>query len=154
MKRLAVLTLAAATATTLAACEKPNPGVTVFSGTSSQRAQAICWSPDATQSVTAKGCAADIVSKAAAGGEVPIVNVVPGSTVGISVDPVVADHGWIPAVNGQQLSETPITSTYFRFTFPDLTQSSSGFELRIQAVGESAKDLRGLWVYKLSTTPS
>ena len=152
MKRLAVIALAAGTVAALSGCEKPNPGVTVFSGTNSERQQAICWSADAAESVEARGCASSIIQEAIDGGRVPTVNVVPGSTVGISVDPVIADHGWIPSVGGQQLSQTPITSTYFRFTFPEVTASpEGGYEMRIQAAGENPANLRGLWVFKLAT---
>jgi hypothetical protein len=151
VKRLAVIALAAGTAAALTGCEKPNPGVTVFSGTNSEHAQALCWSPDAAESVQARGCAGDILQKAVDGGEVPIITVTPGDVVGISVDPVVADNGWVPVVGNESLSQTPITTTYFRFTFPEaVTAPEGGFEMQIKAAGENASDLRGIWLFKLT----
>lgn len=150
MKRLAVIALAAGTAVALTGCEKPNPGVTVFSGTNSEHTQALCWSADATESVQARGCADDILQQAVDGGEVPTITVIPGDVVGISVDPVVADNGWLPVVGDQALSETPITTTYFRFTFPEsVAIPEGGFEMQIKAAGESADDLRGIWLFRL-----
>lgn len=150
MNRYAVIAVALGATAALAACEKPNPGVTVWSGTNSQHEQAVCWSADPTQSIQAQGCAASIVAEAQAGGNVPVIPVVPGDVVGISVDPVVTDGGWFPVIGGQRLSETPITSTYWRFTFPELqTFPAEGLELRIQAAGEGADSLRGLWLFQL-----
>ncbi len=58
MKRLVAIGLAGtAAATVLAGCEQPTPGVTMWSGTHSTRAQALCWSDDPTQSVDAQKCA-------------------------------------------------------------------------------------------------
>lgn len=138
----------------LTGCDKPNPGVSVWSGTTSEHTQALCWSADATQSVEAAGCASDVITKAREGGEIPEIAVVPGDTIGISVDPTVADNGWIPQVGSEPLATTPITSTYFRFTFPDLQSvPAEGLELQVLASGESVNDLRGLWVYKLVPAP-
>lgn len=151
-----LLTAGAASVLLLAVtgCEKPNPGVSVWSGTTSQHTQALCWSADATQSVEAAGCARDVITKAREGGQIPEISVIPGDTIGISVDPKVAANGWIPEVGSEPLATTPITSTYFRFTFPDLQSvPAEGLELRVLASGESNNDLRGLWVYRLVPAP-
>ncbi len=92
-----------------------------------------------------------VVQKATAGGKVPTVKVIPGSTVGISVDPVVADNGWFPAIQGQRLSQTPIKSTYFRFTFPQAQIPADGYTLEIIGRGSQATDTRGIWVFKLES---
>ena len=151
MKRILTVAVAVAAAAGLPACEKPNPGVTVWSGTNSQHAAALCWSSNPTVTVSAQGCAADVVQKATAGGKVPTVKVIPGSTVGISVDPVVADNGWFPAIQGQRLSQTPIKSTYFRFTFPQAQIPADGYTLEIIGRGSQATDTRGIWVFKLES---
>lgn len=152
MKRILIVAVAAtAAAAGLSACEKPNPGVTVWSGTNSQHAAALCWSSNPTVTVSARGCAADVVQKATAGGKVPTIKVIPGSTVGISVDPVVADNGWFPAIAGQRLSQTPIKSTYFRFTFPQAQIPAEGYTLEIIGRGTQANDTRGIWVFRLQS---
>ena len=84
----------------LTACEKPNPGATVFSGTSSAYQQALCWAPEG-QSLDEKSCASDVLD---AGGSKQSISVTPGQTIGISVDPVVAEKGWFPAIGGQRIS--------------------------------------------------
>jgi len=153
MKRLAVAAIALGSVAALTACEKPAPLVTVFSGTNSEWSRALCWSHDANESIQAQGCAASIVAAASEGGAAPTINVLPGTVVGISVDPVVTDNGWYPVIGTERLSETPITSTYFRFTFPEFQQvPEEGVEMRIQAVGaDGENDLRGIWVFRLTT---
>jgi len=131
----------------LTACEKPNPGATVFSGTTSQFRQAACWAFDA-DSLDANSCAQDVVGAAASGAQTASIPVVPGQVIGISVDPVVADAGWSPRINGQNLVPSPITSTYFRFTFPEFQQvSEDGLIMEIVA-GKDEKT-RGIWIFKL-----
>ena len=72
----------------------------------------------------------------------------PGQTIGISVDPVVADAGWFPVVGGNKLTSEPITSTYYRFTYPGFDAvPADGLTLQIVA-GDGAKT-RGLWVFKI-----
>ncbi len=153
MKRLAVLGIALGSMAALTACEKPAPLVTVFSGTNSEWSRALCWSEDPAEPIQAQGCAASIVAAAGEGGAAPSINVLPGSVVGISVDPVVSDNGWYPVIGTERLSETPITSTYFRFTFPEFQAlPEEGLEMRVQAVGENGEnDLRGIWVFRITT---
>ena len=131
----------------LTACEQPNPGASVFSGTTSQWRQAVCWA-DEGDSVDADACAQDVIAKAAEGGQLAAIPVVPGQTVGISVDPVVADAGWSPRINGQNLTQTPITSTYFRFTFPEFQEvAADGLLMELIAGSEGAN--RGIWFFQL-----
>jgi hypothetical protein len=131
----------------LTACEKPNPGATVFSGTTSQWRQAACWSHDA-ENVDTAACAQDVIAAAADGAKTATIPVVPGQVIGISVDPVVADTGWYPRINGQNLTQSPITSTYFRFTFPEFQEvAEDGFLMEI--VAGSAEQTRGLWLFQL-----
>jgi hypothetical protein len=121
VKRTLTFALVAVAVFGLAACEKPNPGATVWSGTNSEHSQALCWSTDPAVAGT-RDCAQDVIAKFVAGGKAPVITVTPGNTLGISVDPEVADNGWFPVIGQERLSQTPITSTYFRFTFPTLQQ--------------------------------
>lgn len=131
----------------LAGCSKPTPGASVFSGTTSQFRHAVCWAFDA-DTIDPKVCAQDVIAKAVSGPGVATIPVVPGETIGISVDPVVADAGWFPVIGDQRLTQSPITSTYYRFTFPDLQEvPAEGLTLQIVA-GQDDKT-RGIWVYQL-----
>lgn len=149
MKR-AVLWGAAAVAASaaLSGCEKPYPGVTVWSGTNSEYKHALCWSFDAAEEVDAVSCAQNVVSGVESGNEIPRLSVMGGNTVGISVDPVIADNGWFPVISNQPLTE-PIYSTYWRFTFPEFEQvPEGGIEMQIRANGEG-ESTRGIWVFQL-----
>ena len=146
--RLAVLVpTLALVALGVAACEKPNPGATVFSGTTSQWRQAACWDHGGG-SIDAAACAQDVIGAAADGARLATIPVVPGQVVGISVDPVVADAGWTPRINGQGLTQTPITSTYFRFTFPEF-QEVPADGLAMEIVAGQGEQTRGLWLFQL-----
>ena len=128
----------------LTACDKPTPGASVFSGTSSVYRQAPCWAPEGT-TLTADSCSADLVAPP----DSATISTVPGQTIGISVDPKVAEIGWYPAlvVSGQltRLTEKPVTDTYFRFT-PVAAQVGSPTTLAVIA-GDSGE--RGIWTYNL-----
>jgi hypothetical protein len=131
----------------LSACDKPNPGASVFSGTTTQWRHAACWSASAAPIDPAK-CARDVVNNAVSGVTVGRIPVVPGQVIGISVDPVVADAGWIARVNGQNITPAPITSTYFRFTFPDLSAvPADGIMMEIVAGKDGST--KGLWLFKV-----
>jgi hypothetical protein len=142
--------LAVAGLVALAACEKPTPGATVFSGMSSSYEHALCWSFDG-EPLNAQTCAQDVVTEAIDGATVGKVPVVPGDVIGISVDPVVADAGWFPVIGSQRLTQQPITSTYYRFTYPDLQQlPPDGVSLQVVAGNEGTL---GLWVFQLIPAP-
>jgi hypothetical protein len=149
MKRTRVALLATVlgvAALGLAACEKPNPGASVFSGTTTKWREAACWA--ATGSIDANACAQEVIEKAASGSKLAEVPVVPGQVVGISVDPVVADAGWFPRINGQNLTQSPITSTYYRFTFPEFQEVGED-GLTMELVAGSGEQTRGLWLFQL-----
>ncbi|MCF8531232.1 MAG: hypothetical protein K9G69_08090 [Candidatus Nanopelagicales bacterium] len=146
--RLAAIALLATSATLiLSGCTKPAPGASVFAGTVTQYREATCWAFNSEELGTGE-CAQDLIAQAAAGDAVSIIPVIPGETIGISVDPVVADTGWYPVVGNQRLSSTPITSTYYRFTFPEL-QEVPAEGLLLQIVAGSDSKTRGIWVFKL-----
>ncbi len=131
----------------LAGCQKPNPGVTVWSGTSSEHASAVCWQREGA-ALTAGECAEDVLASAAAGIGIPVLEVTPGNTVGISVDPVVAESGWSVQIAGQPVV-TDVTGTYHRFTFPEqVPTDGSGYTLQVTAQAEP-NGIRGRWFYRL-----
>lgn len=146
--RLAVTVAALAAVTVaLAGCEKPNPGASVFSGTTTQYRQAACWAADGG-TIDANACAQDVIAKAKDGAKIATIPVVPGQVIGISVDPVVADAGWYPRINGQNLTPSALTSTYYRFTFPDFQEvSPDGIALEI--IAGSAEATQGIWLFQL-----
>jgi hypothetical protein len=147
-RRVAALGLAGVAVLALSGCEKPAPGVSVFSGTTTVHREALCWEFEGDQ-LAPGACAQDIVERALSGAEVGTIPVVPGSTVGISVDPVVADSGWFPVIGDQRLTEQPLTTTYYRFQFPSLNQvPADGLSMQVVA-GRDTKT-RGIWVFKLT----
>lgn len=98
-------------------------------------------------------CAQDVVTAAISGDRVARIPVSPGQTIGISVDPVVADAGWSPVVGTQRLTSEPLKTLYFRFAYPELQEvPKDGLDLQIVAgVGDKTK---GIWVFKLVPTNS
>ena len=147
IRRLALVAAClAAAGLALTGCTKPYPAISVFSGSSSVNTEAICWAAD-SDSLSPTQCAADVVKNGS--GKAPRISVLPGSTIGISVDPVIAESGWTPVINGQRLVETPLTQNYYRFTYPSLNEiPADGLELVIQA-GQNTKT-RGIWVVKVT----
>jgi len=129
----------------LGGCEKPPPSVTAFSGTGSVRVPALCWSFDG-EPLTSEQCAEGILSGQQLD-EAPELAVTPGNVIGISVDPAVAEEGWYLTAGGQQLAASPITETYFRFTFPQVQVPAEGVPVQV-LVGEGT-ELRGLWAIRL-----
>jgi hypothetical protein len=118
----------------LAACQKPNPGVSVWSGTNSVHREAVCWTE--LDAITPEGCAQTIIE------------ILSDQTVGISVDPEVAEFGWYIAIGGQRFNDSPIHETYYRFTFPKVAIPTSGYDMQIISQGKGSAT-RGIWVFKL-----
>ena len=131
----------------LAGCTKPGPGITVFSGTTSANREAACWSFDGT-GIDASTCAQDVLDSATAGDAIASIPVIPGTVVGISVDPKVADVGWTPRVAGQPLVAEPLTTTYWRFTFPEF-QEVGDDGLTMEIVAGEGDATRGIWLFQL-----
>ncbi|MGN6331242.1 MAG: hypothetical protein ACTHOD_06250 [Motilibacteraceae bacterium] len=141
VRRPAALGLAVAALLSLAGCEKPTPTVTVNSGSSTGHSDALCWNRD-NATVAENDCRAT--------GDVPTIEVSPGQTIGISVDPAIAATGWIPAIGTQSLVGAPLTSTYYRFALNEQNLQQP-LELRVYAVvkGQQPQQQRGLWVFRL-----
>jgi hypothetical protein len=146
-KGAALLSLTVSALLVLSGCTKPLPNATVFSGSNSENRQATCWAFDAEE-LGAGDCAQDLIAQAATGDAVSVVSVFPGDTVGISVDPVVAETGWFVVLGNQRLTENPITSLYYRFTFP-AAQEIPEEGVLLQIVASSGVGARGIWVFKL-----
>src|SRR6056300_366753 len=120
--RLALLSLTAVVgALVLTGCEKPAPGVSVFAGTTTEYRPAVCWA-FAGEALEPGDCAQDVITEASTGDAVATIPVVPGETIGIIFDPKVADAGWSPVIGQQRLVSTPLDTTYYRFTYPDLQE--------------------------------
>jgi len=143
--RALVGVLATCAALGLAGCEKPAPGVTIFSGSDSTHSEAVCWS-FTEEPLDVTECAEGIAT-AAPDQQLQSIEVRPGATLGISVDPEVAEAGWTPTIDNQPLSSEPLTATYFRFTFPDLGFSSG--QLGLQIVAGDTSQQRGIWAFVL-----
>jgi hypothetical protein len=147
-RRSLAIALVALSPLVLAGCEKPYPGVTVWSGTSSEHTQALCWQPEEVGGLTAKECANDVLETAGSGQGITALEVAPGATVGVSVDPVVAEGGWSLQIAGQTLA-TGLTETYYRFTFPEqVAAEGPGYTLQVIAAAQP-NGARGYWFFQL-----
>ncbi|HAN71498.1 MAG TPA: hypothetical protein DCQ36_07900 [Actinobacteria bacterium] len=135
-------------AVALTGCTKPAPGATVFSGTASAYREAACWSFDETP-IDATTCAQEVLDKASSGASLATVPVLPGTVVGISVDPAVADAGWTPRIAGQPLVASPLTTTYWRFTFPEFQELGED-GLAMEIVAGDSDGTRGIWLFELT----
>ena len=147
MRRVLALTTAVVMAAlVLSGCSKPYPGVSVWAGTRSLHEPAQCWSYNANQGVDLAACAQalSILDKA---GQIPTLTVTPGGTMGISVDVAVAKQGWVAHLGTNTLTPTTMSSTYWRFTYPQLTSLAKKNQLVIFANGPAKNSYRGVWVY-------
>ena len=132
----------------LAGCEKPDPSVTVWSGTSSEHVEALCWQPKEVGGLTPTECAEDVLATAGSGQGIEVLEVAPGNTVGVSVDPIVAESGWSLQIAGQTLA-TGLTDTYYRFTFPEqVATEGAGYTLQVIAAARP-NGARGYWFFQL-----
>ena len=148
-RRSVAIAALALTPMLLAGCEKPDPGVTAWSGTTSVRADAVCWQPQGNAALGTGDCAQDILNAASQGEGLQTLDVRPGDTVGISVDPVIADSGWSVQVGTQTLVSN-LTETYFRFTFPELGVDLTGPGLVMQVIANARPSgTRGHWFVHL-----
>ena len=140
LRAAAVLSAAGATLV-LSGCEKPVPGVSVFSGSHVARAEAVCWAREDGGTVSQEQCSTTTAAS---------LGVAPGRTIGISVDKKVADAGWRPAIGTQYLVPRTLHDTYYRFAVGEQDLSAAGgLDLRVVAVDDEGANTRGLWVFKL-----
>ena len=147
-RRSLAIALVALSPLVLAGCEKPYPGVTAWSGTSSKHVEALCWQPEELGGLTPRECAEDVLATAGAGQGIAALEVSPGDTVGVSVDPIVAEGGWSLQIAGQTLA-TGLTDTYYRFTFPEqVAAEGAGYTLQVIAAAKP-NGARGYWFFQL-----
>jgi len=152
MRRVVALALTvAATALLLTGCTKPNPGVSVWSGTKSIHLQAQCWSPDATKAIDVNKCSAAL-DAANKGKDIPTLTVNPGAVMGISVDVKVAKNGWVAKLGQNNLTPTKVSNTYWRWTYPQLAGLAAKNQLIILASGPTSSTYRGVWVFNTVET--
>lgn len=156
VRPLALALAAAVSALALSACDKPAPSVTIFSGTTSEHREALCWSFDPDRAYTAEDCVVDVAAAQsqesvfdALDEYLATLEVAAGDVVGISVDPEVADAGWSVTINGRPLHRELITETYFRFTMPPQPLRRGSAELQVRAAAEDGTSARGFWVFRL-----
>lgn len=148
--RRALITALAAVA--LVGCTKPFPGISVVAGTTSAHRAALCWTFD-KPALEPGMCTQEVISEAMNGATVTRIPISPGQTIGISVDPIVADAGWTPIIGNQPLSQSPLNTLYFRFAYPELQPvPESGLDLQI--IAGSGEAVKGLWSFKLVPAPS
>lgn len=139
-----VIGLAAVAGLSLTGCQKPPPSITVWTGAESLNQPALCWAFESD--ILQPGECAEEILQGQNAEALTIIKPVAGNTVGISVDPEVAESGWTPVLGGQRVTQTPLTSTYFRFTFP-LGVPQTGVPLQVVA-GKDAKT-KGIWSVRL-----
>ena len=147
--------LALAAAAPLAGCEKPTPSVSVVSGSTFKSLPAACWNEENEPLPKGTNCAP---------GKAATIKVTPGSTIGISVDPDIAESGWIVDIDGQPvirqaLSRQKLTDSYHRFVlrqqdFDAIAQQAAvagKAVLRVSAVTGTGEKLqaRGVWLFTL-----
>ena len=126
----------------LGGCGAPaEPLVTVFTpGSGSIAVSPQCWSPDAR--VSEQDCSTS--------SNLGRIEVQPGATIGVNVDPAIAEVGWVPTVDEERLVARELDSTYYRFALSESTFAESAESaLQIYAVDED-DNTRGLWVVQLT----
>lgn len=142
-------------AATVSGCQAPTPQVSVFSGTSSDHRQAICWSGDETKvdlksclSVSGAGAATQIEDLKSDVGQ---VTVKADATIGVSVDNAVADRGWFVLLGSNRVNRTPVTGTYYRFTLPaSVTEAGQDIPMYVVSLaGDDKTTVTGVWGFQL-----
>jgi len=152
----ALTTVLVMSSTLLSGCEKPAPKATVFSGGQSASREALCWSAEPDQPIDQADCLMDeaggtLTEEGAAqlADYLASIEVSSGQTIGISVDPEVAESGWSVSVNGRRRNANLIGETYFRFALSERELRGPSLELQVVAPTEDLSDRRGLWVFEL-----
>ena len=142
VRRIVVAGLCSGGAVLLSGCGvESEPLVTVFSpGSGSVTVSPQCWSPD--EVVSEQDCATT--------SNLGRIEVQPGATIGVNVDPEIAELGWVPAVGGERLVAQDLGGTYYRFAlseanFAEIAEPA----LEVYAVDDDQKT-RGLWVVELA----
>ena len=132
----------AVAAVVLSGCQKPSPAVTVQSGARSVHRQAQCWAYSEQGAISSATCTPS-------SGSAGQIIVSAGATIGISVDPTVAQNGWYPLIDGTLLVRSPLRTTYYK-TALDNTQLTSDRLLTVTALAADGRSVRGVWNFVLT----
>jgi len=146
-KTIGVVLSAAAVGALVAGCEKPPPAITVWNGTGSVYAPALCWAFEG--SLQQGECAQEVIQGQAIDG-VPTLTLAPGKTLGISVDPAVAEAGWQISADGQPLTAEPLDTTYYRVVADNTPDQA----LTLQVVAGREPEIRGVFLVRLQPEPT
>ena len=138
------LGLAAIAGLALSGCQKPPPSISVWTHGQSNQLAPLCWSFE-SDGLSSGQCTQGNLREQLSS-DSGVIEVAAQDTVGISVDLDVADAGWTPVVNGNALTSQPLTSTYFRFTYP-LVAPREGIPL--QVVAGQNETPKGVWSIRL-----
>lgn len=128
----------------LSGCQKPQPAISVWTNGESNQVAPLCWSFE-SDTQTMGGCDQETLRKNLTT-DSNVIHVAPGNTVGISVDQELAEAGWTPVIDGNALTNKPLTTTYYRFTYP-LVAPETGAPLQVVAGQDSSP--RGVWTVRL-----
>jgi hypothetical protein len=145
-RRLLSLALAAGALTTVAACQKPSPGVTVVTDGHSVHVAASNYCFGGRTLTSQTECPADGPSKT-------VVKVRSGDTVGIDVDSELADSGWVIYDPVSRQNSEVHTSHYYAFTASFGAGETGAFvEVHQVRSGAGPTDLTkvlGIWRFEL-----
>lgn len=124
---------------TLTGCERPTPGVSVYSGSTYLNSKAVCWSEE--EALTAANCSVEGVNRKA-------LPVQAGDLIMINVDTPLEDTGWIPTINGTPLVREPLRGSSYQLALSqeDLRQNP---ELQVIASDRVNGPVRGVWAFPL-----
>jgi hypothetical protein len=133
--------LAVALLLSLAACEKPTPGVTVAAGRTSVHMQATTFCHDG-QTAERQNCAEHLQRRG-------LVKVKQGQQVMIDVDSDIAENGWI-LVDADANARSNVQDEHFFSYTPDF-RSGPIVNLEVRSLDRPADDARttGVWKFQL-----
>lgn len=143
------LGLAAIAGLALSGCQKPPPSISVWTNGQSDQVAPLCWSFE-SDGLTSGECTEGNLREQLSS-DSGVIEVAAENTVGISVDQDVAEAGWTPVINGNALTNKPLTETYFRFTYP-LGAPAEGIPLQIVAGQDQIP--KGVWSIRLAPRES
>jgi hypothetical protein len=125
----------------LAGCEKPTPGVTVSSGTTSVHSEATTYCREG-QSAAKSNCVEHL-------DRVSVVRVKAGERVGIDVAKTIAEDGWILVDTGANARSDVQDELHFSYT-PDFSRSPV-IHLEVRSLDRVAENatVTGVWTFQL-----
>ena len=141
VRPLVTATAGAALLLTLTGCEKPTPGVTVASGSSSVHMESTTYCHEG-QSAEAQNCVEHL-------DRLGVVKVKPGEQVMVDVDKDIAETGWVLVDADANARSSVQDEHYFSFT-PDF-RNGPVVKLEIRSLDKPADDARvtGVWKFQL-----